>query len=98
MGGSYMIKVQAKHKKWIATESVKNNMPIYQIFEQVLYPYYQANFKEPCIKKISLSEKTSLLSLSYDFRETLKLEAIDKETNIISLVNAVFEFYLSCHS
>lgn len=97
MGATYVVKIQNKYKNWISLQSAKSDTPIYKVFEQTLYPYYQNYFTEPSIKKVSLLEDTTFITLSVNFKKTLKLEALCKNTNIVSLVNAVFEFYLAAH-
>ena len=91
---SYMIKIDEHYKIWIAKKSVIDSIPIYTVFQETLYPYFLKNSKEKSIKKIVLTNKTKPLALSRDFGKTLRLEAIERNTNVVSLVNAVFQFYL----
>lgn len=95
MGSKYIIKIQKKYKNWIAILSVEQEKPIYKIFEQDLYPFYKANFTEIIIPKVTFTNDSTFLALPNEFKKILNLEAIDKDTNIVSLVNTVFEFYIS---
>ena len=94
MGVNYIVKIERKYKNWIAKKSVVDGQPIYSVFENVLFPYYQDHFTKPKIGKITLSSDTSFLPLSRVFAKKLKLEAIEKRTNIVSLVDTIFKFYL----
>jgi len=90
----YIIKIEHKYKEWIAKKSVVENQPIYKIFENTLFPYYQDHFTKHKIGKTTLSSDTSQLPLSKDFGKNLRLEAIEKRTNVVSLVDTIFKFYL----
>ena len=90
----YIVKVERKYKDWIAKKSVLDGKPIYEIFEKILFPHYQECFMNETIRKITLSNDTSQLPLSRDFGKILRLEAIEKKSNVVSLVNMVFQVYL----
>lgn len=94
MSTTYNVKIKRKYKEWISVTSVIESKPIYEIFEKVVYPYYQEYFTSTKIEKTILSSDTSQLPLSSSFGKTLRLEAIKKKTNVVSLVNIIFKFYL----
>ena len=98
MNRYYTVRVNQAHKTWIARESVLTDVPIYLIFENTLYPYYKENFTDPRIQRISFSgEETTSLMLSMDFKKILGLEAVEKNTSVTAIVDAVFKNYLDNH-
>jgi len=94
MGGSYIVKIDLNYKKWITKKSILDDVSIYSVFEKTLYPFFLEHSKGDFIDKITFSEDTSTISLSLNMKKTLKLEAYERNTNVVSLVNAVFRFYL----
>jgi len=94
MANTYMIRIKTEYKDWIARKSAIEGTPIYIIFEKLMFSYFKENYTENSIEKIQLPDDNSKIGLSYTFGKTLKLEALDKQTNIISLINKIFEFYL----
>ena len=99
MAQSYIVDIRNEYKDWISKESIMTDKPMYLVFESILLPYYNENYGNESIPKVSFKQtEISRLVLSAKFKQILKLEAHKKgRITIISLVDTIFRFYLENH-
>lgn len=104
MGVSYKVIIRPEHKQWIALKSIEDNIPIYIIFQEILFPYYINNYTDETkltniIPPISFdkNEDTEWLLLESSFAKSVRKEAIRNRITVISMIDFIFSFYLHNH-